>query len=99
MIEVGQKYFQHSKKGSSKQQMNKQALFYVGFALMVLGVLLGVYYLIPGLYHPAPIYLTHKGHAPYVVHGLYAAGFFVLAVVGGAIAFVMRPKAARATKA
>jgi sterol desaturase/sphingolipid hydroxylase (fatty acid hydroxylase superfamily) len=95
-IEAGQKYFQHSKKGSSKQQMNKQALFYGSIALVVLGILLGVYYLIPGLYHPAPIYLTHRGHAPYAVHRLYAAGFFVLAVVGGAIAFVMRPKVAGA---
>ena len=79
--------------------MNKQALFYGGIALVVLGVLLGVYYLIPGLYHPAPFYLTHKGHAPYAVHRLYAAGFFVIAVVGGAIVFVIRSKPARATKA
>ena len=78
--------------------MNKQALFYVGIALVVLGVLLGVYYLIPGVYHPAPIYLTHKGHAPYAVHRLYAVGSFVVAVVGGAIAFVMRPKVASAAK-
>ncbi len=78
--------------------MNKQTLFYVGVALVVLGVLLGVYYLIPGIYHPAPIHLTHKGHAPNAVHRLYALGGFILAVIGGAVAFVMRPKAA-ATKA
>ena len=73
--------------------MNKQTLFYVGVAFVVLGVLLGVYYLIPGIYHPAPIHLTHKGHAPNAVHRVYAASCFVLAVIGGAVAFVMRPKA------
>ena len=73
--------------------MNKQTLFYVGVALVVLGVLLGVYYLVPGIYHPAPIHLTHKGHAPNAVHRVYALGGFILAVIGGAVAFVMRPKA------
>ena len=76
--------------------MNKQTLFYVGVAFVVLGVLLGVYYLIPGIYHPAPIHLTHKGHAPNAVHRVYAVGFFVLAAIGGAVAFIMRPKAAAA---
>ena len=74
--------------------MNKQTLFYLGIALVVLGVILGVYYLIPGIYHPAPIHLTHKGHSPTATHRVYALSGFVLAVIGGAVAFVMRPKAA-----
>jgi uncharacterized membrane protein HdeD (DUF308 family) len=76
--------------------MNKQTLFYVGIALVVLGVLLGVYYLIPGIYHPAPIHLTHKGHAPNAVHRVYAVSGFLLAAIGGALAFVMRSKSAAA---
>ncbi len=76
--------------------MNKQTLFYVGIALVVLGVLLGVYYLIPGIYHPAPIHLTHKGHAPNAVHRVYAVSCFLLAAIGGALAFVMRSKPAAA---
>ena len=72
--------------------MNKQTLFYVGVALVVLGVLLGVYYLIPGIYHPAPIHLTHKGHNPSAVHRLYALSGFLLAIAGGAVVFVMRSK-------
>jgi hypothetical protein len=82
-------------KGLSRQAMNKQNLFYLGIALVALGIILGVYYLIPGIYHPAPIHLTHKGHAPNAVHRLYAVAGFALAVVGGIIAFMMRPQAAR----
>ena len=76
--------------------MNKQTLFYVGVALVVLGILLGVYYLIPGIYHPAPIHITHKGHNPNAIHRLYALSGFLLAIAGGAVAFVMRPQAASA---
>jgi hypothetical protein len=76
--------------------MNKQNLFYLGIAVAVLGIILGVYYLVPGIYHPAPIHLTHKGHAPMAVHRLYALAGFALAVIGGIIAFMKRPQVARA---
>jgi hypothetical protein len=79
--------------------MNKQTLFYVGIAVVVIGILLGAYYLIPGIYHPAPIHLTHKGHNPGAVHRLYALAGFLLAAIGGALAFLNRPVASRIGKA
>ena len=76
-------------------------LFYVAIALAVIFVMLTVYFLIPGIYHP---YLAfHDGNPGLVnatkhwgtvssVHRIYAAGVFVVALAFGLIAFLTRPK-------
>jgi hypothetical protein len=63
-------------------------LFYGAIAVAVIGILLGVYYLIPGVYHP----LTFSGLAT-SAHYKHAAVFFVLGVIGVVGALVTRPKA------
>ena len=63
------------------------ALFYGAIAVAVIGILLGVYYLIPGVYHPL-------ANPPTVAHYKHAALFFVLGVIGIIAAFVTRPKTA-----
>lgn len=73
--------------------MNKQVLFYLAIALAVLGVLLGIYYLIPGIYHPV---YSGRHQAAYTVHKLYAVAGFGLAILGGAASFVLRPKSVNA---
>ena len=63
------------------------ALFYGAIAVAVIGILLGVYYLIPGVYHPL-------ASPPTVAHYKHAALFFVLGVIGIIAAFATRPKVA-----
>lgn len=68
----------------------KKTLFYGAAAIAVLFVILGVYYLIPGVYH-----IIGNGGAEAAAmhaHKRYAVVFFVLAVVGIAAAFFTRPK-------
>ena len=65
------------------------ALFYGAIAVAVIGILLGVFYLIPGVYHP----LVFSG-LPTSAHYKHAALFFVLGVIGVIGAFVTRPKTA-----
>lgn len=57
--------------------MNKQQLFLLLLAASALCVLLGIYYLIPGIYHP----LTFSG-TPNGRHLTHALLFFGLAVLG-----------------
>jgi hypothetical protein len=63
------------------------ALFYGAIAVAIIGILLGVYYLIPGVYHPL-------ASPPTVAHYKHAALFFVLGVIGIIGAFATRPKEA-----
>ncbi len=69
--------------------MRNPALFYGALAVAVIGILLGVYYIIPGVWHP----LTFSGLAT-SAHYKHAALFFVLGVIGIVGALVTRPKAA-----
>ena len=70
--------------------MNRQTLFFMALAVIVIGVLLGIYYLIPGVYHPMlnPQYSV----SPLFPHRKYAAVGFGIAVIGIVAAFVWRPK-------
>lgn len=68
--------------------MRNPALFYGAIAVAVIGILLGVYYIIPGVWHP----LTFSGLAT-SAHYKHAALFFVLGVIGIVGALVTRPKA------
>lgn len=68
----------------------KKALFYAAMAAAILCIILGVYYLIPGIYHFVG-YSNHRA-VTMTAHRLYSGAFFVLAVIGAAIAFFTRPK-------
>jgi hypothetical protein len=69
--------------------MRNPGLFYGAIAVAIIGILLGVFYLIPGVWHP----LTLSG-LPSSPHYKHAALFFVLGVIGIIGALVTRPKAA-----
>jgi len=68
----------------------KKSLFYVAVAVAVFGVILGVYYLIPGIYH----FVAHTNHRSVTMaaHRLYSAIFFVIAIIGIAVAYFVRSK-------
>ena len=71
----------------------KKTLFYGAVAAAILCIILGIYYLIPGIYHFVG-YSNHRA-VTMTAHRLYSGAFFVLAVVGGVIAFFTRPKQVR----
>ncbi len=71
----------------------KKTLFYGAVAAAILCIILGIYYLIPGIYHFVG-YSNHRG-VTMTAHRLYSGAFFVLAVVGGVIAFFTRSKQVR----
>ena len=84
----------------------KKTLFYAAAAVGVLAIIAGIYFLIPGIYHP---YLAiHDGTFHFVdgakhpsvvksVHRFYAAGAFAGAAIFIAIAFFTRPKQVKAS--
>ena len=71
----------------------KKTLFYAAIAAAILCIILGIYYLIPGIYHFVG-YSNHRA-VTMTVHKLYSGAFFVLAVVGATIAFFTRPEQVR----
>jgi hypothetical protein len=64
--------------------MKNPALFYLGILVAIVGVALGVFFLIPNIPHII---------ADSNVHVKHAIAFFGLAVVGILIALVNRPRA------
>lgn len=71
----------------------KKALFYGAITAVVLCIILGIYYLVPGIYHFVG-YSNHRA-VTMTAHKLYSGAFFVLAVIGAAIAFFTRSKQVR----
>jgi uncharacterized membrane protein HdeD (DUF308 family) len=71
----------------------KKALFNGAIVAAILCIILGIYYLIPGIYH----FVGYSNHrvVTMTAHKLYSGAFFVLAVIGGVIAFFTRPKQVR----
>jgi hypothetical protein len=69
--------------------MKNPALFYGAIVAAVLALVLAVYYIIPGIYHP----LTTT--PPYASHPTHAIAFFILAIICIIAALVTRPKSAR----
>jgi hypothetical protein len=81
--------------------MKRSTLFYISAAIALISVMIAVYFLVPGIYHP---YLSlSSGHPGLVdatkhpkvvrsVHRIYAAAFFFLAAIFASIAFLNRPK-------
>ena len=70
----------------------KKSLFYGAVAVAVSGVILGVYYLIPGIYH----FVAYSNHRSVTVtaHRLYSVIFFAIAIIGMAVAYFVRSKQA-----
>ena len=64
--------------------MKNPAIFYLGILVAIIGVALGVFFLIPNIPHIIADSQMHVKHA---------LAFFALAVVGILIALVNRPKA------
>lgn len=75
--------------------MNRSTLFYAAIALAVVTLILAIYYLIPGVYHP---HLSLHHFVTFVknTHRVYAIGFFVLTLIFGVLAFMQRPRLKRA---
>jgi hypothetical protein len=65
--------------------MKNPALFFGGILVAIIGVALGVFFLVPGIPHIIADSNMHIKHA---------IAFFVLGVVGVIAALVSRPKAA-----
>ena len=63
----------------------KKPLFYIAIAVAIICIALGIYYLIPGIYH----FVGYSNHRSITMtaHRLYAAVFFLIACIGLAIAF------------
>ncbi len=79
--------------------VSRSVFFYVAAALAVISILLAVYFMIPGIYHPyfslSHVALVDPHKHPATVksaHHIYAAGFFVLAAVFALVAYFQRPK-------
>jgi hypothetical protein len=82
----------------------EKSLFYIAGAIAILGIIAGIYFLIPGIYHP---YLSlQAGHLHlvdvakhhgivYSSHRIYAAATFIFALIFIAIAYFKRPAKAR----
>ena len=78
-----------------------KTVFYVALAVAILFVIMTVYFLIPGIYHP---YISLHDGTPYLVsmdkyprivksvHHYYAAASFVIALVFGLTAFLLRTR-------
>ncbi len=67
--------------------MKNPAIFYLGILMAVIGVALGVFFLIPNIPHIITDSQMHIKHA---------IAFFALAVVGILIALVNRPRSSAA---
>ncbi len=65
--------------------MKNPALFFGGIILMILGIALGIFFLVPNIPHIITSNTSHSKHA---------IACFVLAALGILVALVNRPKAA-----
>ncbi|HEX4714780.1 MAG TPA: hypothetical protein VH164_07630 [Ktedonobacteraceae bacterium] len=63
--------------------MKNPAIFFGGIVLAILGIALGIFFLVPGINHIITTPDTHIKHA---------TGCFVLAALGIIVALVNRPK-------
>ena len=83
--------------------MNRSILFFAALALAAVTIAMAIWFLIPGIYHP--YFSLHASSFGFVdaskhqaivksAHRVYSAGFFVLALIFGMLAFALRPKKA-----
>ncbi|HEX6480338.1 MAG TPA: hypothetical protein VF043_15980 [Ktedonobacteraceae bacterium] len=67
--------------------MSKSTLFYGAIVIAVIALILAIYYIVPGVYHP----FTFSG-TPTDSHRTHAIAFFILFVLLVIVALVNRPK-------
>ncbi len=67
--------------------MSKSTLFYGAIVIAIIALVLAIYYIVPGVYHP----LTFSG-TPTGSHKTHAIAFFILFVLLVIVALVNRPK-------
>ncbi len=73
--------------------MRSPIVFYIGIALAVIGLAVGVYYLIPGFHHVILFTLSKAGTvAATDSRPLHAVVGFVVLVVGAVVAYMARPQ-------
>ena len=77
--------------------MKRSIFFYITATIAVFCILLAVYYMIPGIYHPfvafsdGGLYLVDAAKRPHFVnspHHMYAAGFFFLTLLFALVALL-----------
>ena len=67
--------------------MSKSTLFYGAIIIAIIALVLAIYYIVPGVYHP----FTFSG-TPTDGHKTHAIAFFILFVLLVIVALVNRPK-------
>ncbi len=78
--------------------MNRSTLFYAAIVLAVVTLVLAIYYLIPGITHPH-LSLHHGFAMVKNTRRVYVAGFFVLALIFGVLAYMQRPNLKHSSQA
>jgi hypothetical protein len=73
------------------------ALFTTALIIAIVTILLGIYYLIPHIWHPFvfldhPFFFVNSPLVNYNAHKKYTAVFFAIAALASFCAFLMRPK-------
>ena len=77
--------------------MRSPIVFYIGIVIAVIGLAVGVYYLIPGIHHVIIFTLGKAGSASASdSRPIHAVVGFVVLIVGALVAFLARPKKATA---
>ena len=67
--------------------MSKSTLFYGAIVIAIIALVLAIYYIVPGVYHP----FTFSG-TPTDSHRTHAIVFFILFILLVIVALVNRPK-------
>lgn len=67
--------------------MSKSTLFYGAIVIAIIALVLAIYYIVPGVYHP----FTFSG-TPTDSHKTHAIVFFILFILLVIVALVNRPK-------
>lgn len=77
--------------------MKSPLMFYLAIALVVIGLIVGVYYLIPGFHHVLFFSLQGRGVTdPNASRPLHAVAGLVVVIAGAVLFFLSRPKKATA---
>lgn len=77
--------------------MRSPLVFYIALAIAVIGLAVGVYYLIPGIHHVIIFTLGKPGTVSASdSRPIHAVVGFVVLILGALLAFISRPKKATA---
>ena len=81
------------------KDMKHSTLFYVALATAIFSLIIAVYFLVPGVYHPYlslssghPVLISATKHPKTVMsaHRIYSTAFFALAAIFATVAFLSR---------